>query len=79
MNSPIPAPITSLKAFDRVGLKAGESRTAQFTLPPESFRIINEKNEREIRSISFEISVGGGQSGSRKGTSNVLKAKLKLL
>ena len=79
INSPVPAPLKSLKAFDRINLKPGESRTVQFTLPPETFRIINEDNEREIRSGIFEISIGGGQPGVLTGSSNVLTKRIELI
>ena len=78
IDSPVPAPRKSLKAFDRIALKAGESRTVRFTLPPETFRIINEDNQREIRAGQFEISVGGGQPGVKKQTSNILSSALRL-
>jgi len=78
INPTVPSPLRSLKAFARVRLKAGESRTVQFTLPAETFRIINENNEREARAGIFEISVGGGQPGARKGTSNVVSKRLEL-
>lgn len=77
--SPVPAPLSSLKAFERVKLKAGESRTVQFTLPAETFRIINENNERKIRPGVFDISVGGGQPGAKRGTSNVVSQRLELI
>ncbi len=79
IGSSVPAPLHSLKAFERVKLKAGESRTVQFTLPAETFRIINENNEREIRPGVFEISVGGGQPGAKRGTSNVVSERLELI
>lgn len=78
VNSPVPAPLKSLKAFERIKLKAGESQTVQFSLPAETFRIINENNKREIRSGVFDISIGGGQAGVKKGTSNVLVKRLTL-
>ncbi|MEZ5038770.1 MAG: glycoside hydrolase family 3 C-terminal domain-containing protein [Saprospiraceae bacterium] len=78
VNSPVPAPLKSLKAFERIKLKAGESQTVQFTLPAETFRIINENNKREIRSGTFDVSIGGGQAGVKKGTSNVLVTRLTL-
>ena len=78
IDSPVPAPIKSLKTFDRIALKAGESRTVRFRLPPETFRIINEDNQREIAAGQFEISVGGGQPRVSKQSTAVLSAKIDL-
>jgi beta-glucosidase len=78
LNPTVPSPILSLKGFDRIHLKAGETRTVNFSVPPDAFSFINEKNVRVILQGEFEISVGGGQPGS-KGTiegSNVLSKRI---
>ncbi|MCB0846834.1 MAG: glycoside hydrolase family 3 C-terminal domain-containing protein, partial [Bacteroidetes bacterium] len=79
IDSPVLAPNKSLKAFDRIALKAGETREISFSLPPETFRIINEKNQREIRAGQFGIFVGGGQPGVKRQTSNILSGAIELL
>jgi beta-glucosidase len=54
--------IHSLKEFKRIHLRAGESSTIHFTLPPGDFSSVNNrKNESEIGPGTFRIFVGGGQ------------------
>jgi beta-glucosidase len=68
-----PGPIRSLKAFRRISLKAGETKTVVFGLPPDAFSIINTKNEKVVGPGKFEINVGGGQPGT-KGTQTISAA-----
>jgi len=77
--APVPVPIRSLKAFRRIHLLPDEARTVNFSLPPEAFSIINNRNDREILQGTFEISVGGGQPDNRvEAGINVLKAIISL-
>jgi beta-glucosidase len=56
------APVRSLRGFQRIHLRAGESRELTFTLAPD-----------ELPSSSVEISVGGGQpAGSTAGVTGRL-------
>ncbi len=48
-----------LKAFERVTLAAGESKTVSFTLTPETFRMWNIAMQRVVEPGAFEIMVGG--------------------
>jgi beta-glucosidase len=56
-----PAPIRSLKGFDRVHLQPGEVKTIWFSVTPDAFSVINDKNERTILSGKFLFSIGGNQ------------------
>jgi len=76
INSKFKTPIRSLKAFERVTLKAGETKKLRFALPPEAFSVVNEKGERTVVSGDFEISVGGGQPVRQ--TTAFLKKRIKL-
>ncbi len=77
--SGLDAPIRELKAFKRITLKAGESQEVSFTLPPETFRYVEESGERVYHPGDFEISIGGGQPHQKiSATSNVLLATTKL-
>ena len=81
LDAPVPAPIRALKGFRRIHLEPGEIKTMEFTISPEAFSIINESNERIIVPGKFELSVGGGQPGS-KGTKdgiNLLKKEIQVL
>ena len=52
-------PLKELKAFERVTLAAGESKTVSFTLTPETFRMWNIAMQRAVEPGAFEIMVGG--------------------
>ena len=56
-----PRPKYQLEGFKRVFIKAGESKTVEFTLNPRQFSIIGKDNKRVIETGDFEIFVGGGQ------------------
>jgi len=58
-----PRPLRQLEAFERVTLKAGESRKVKFTLKPDQLSIINDKEKRVIEPGWFTITVGGKQPG----------------
>lgn len=58
-------PVRELKAFKRITLKKGETQKVEFVLPPDAFSHITAKNEREVLPGRFEISLGGGQPGTR--------------
>jgi len=60
------APVNhSLRAFKRVALKSGESKTVGLTVSPESFEVVNEEGERVIDGNKFLIYVGVSQPDSR--------------
>jgi beta-glucosidase len=66
-------PIRALKGFQRIALKAGESKTIQFLLTAEQLSLINDKGETYQPDGEVTISVGGGQPGVKnKTTSNVV-------
>jgi len=67
------APIKALKGFQRILLKAGQSKTISFTLSSEQLSLVNEEGKLYQPKGSVMISVGGGQPGVKnKTTSNVL-------
>jgi beta-glucosidase len=51
-------PIKELKAFERVSLAAGETKTVSFMLTPESFRMWNIDMQRVVEPGAFEVMVG---------------------
>ena len=51
-------PIKELKAFERVSLAAGETKTLSFTLTPETFRMWNIDMQRVVEPGAFEVMVG---------------------
>ncbi len=62
-----PRPKVQMEGFERVHLKAGESKTVEFELTPRQFSMIDNNNNRVIEPGWFTVSVGGGQPGA-KGT-----------
>ena len=73
-------PIRALKAFKRVYVKAGETKTVNLSITPDAFSIINDDNKRVIVHGKFEVSVGGGQPDVKiKTASNVLKTETMIL
>ena len=60
-------PVKELKAFERVTLAAGESKTVSFTLGPETFRMWNISMQRVVEPGAFEI-MAGGNSADLKST-----------
>jgi beta-glucosidase len=74
------APIKALKGFQRVNLKAGESKTLTFSLTPEELSIVSSKGELWQPKGKVTLSIGGGQPDVRRKTSgNVLKKQFKMM
>jgi beta-glucosidase len=67
------APGRALRGFQRLHLKAGESRTVRFALSPRQLSHVNEAGQVVVSAGSYEISVGGGQPQL---TPNVISASL---
>jgi len=55
-------PILALKAFERIHLKPGESRTVKFTLTPESLSLWNVHMQRVVEPGVFDIFVGSSSA-----------------
>lgn len=67
-------PLRSLRAFKRVYLEPGQTKTVELTISPDAFSFMDEKKGRTIVPGNYEISVGGGQPDVKiKTSSNVLK------
>ncbi|HSN62059.1 MAG TPA: fibronectin type III-like domain-contianing protein, partial [Ferruginibacter sp.] len=72
-NKNILAPIRALKGFQRILLKAGQSKLIRFTITPEQLSLVNKDGKMYQPKGKMNISVGGGQPGIIKyATSNVL-------
>ena len=67
------APLKALKGFQRIFLKAGESKTITFTLTGEQLSLITEDGKLYQPGDKITVSIGGGQPGVKnKTTSNVI-------
>ncbi|MFV0270049.1 MAG: glycoside hydrolase family 3 C-terminal domain-containing protein, partial [Draconibacterium sp.] len=64
-----PRPQSQLEAFQRISLKAGESKTVEFELDPRQFSIIGKEDKRVIEPGDFTLFVGGGQPNVRNSSS----------
>ena len=70
-------PIKALKGFQRIALKAGESKTIAFNLKPEQLSLIDEAGNTYQPKGKLTISIGGGQPGVKNTTtSNVVTKQL---
>jgi len=59
----VPVPVRSLKGFQRIRLKPGESRRVAFVLKPRDMSLINDFEDRVVEPGVFEVAVGGKQPG----------------
>ncbi len=67
------APIRALKGFERINLKAGESKTVSFTVSPDDLKLIDEQGKAYQPTGKATLSIGGGQPNVKnRTTSNVL-------
>ena len=73
-------PIRSLKAFKRLHVNVGETKTETFTLPSSSFAIVNDDGNRVVLPGKYEISVGGGQPGiqNKKQASSLIATTIEI-
>jgi beta-glucosidase len=59
LTADVPVPILALKAFKRINLLAGQSKTVTLAIPPEAFSIIDKNLKSVTKPGKFEIFVGG--------------------
>ncbi len=60
-------PVRALTRFDRIHLKAGETKTVSFTLDGRALSTVNADGTRSVKAGKVDIWLGGGQPGGRKG------------
>ncbi len=74
------APSKALKGFQRIFLKAGESKVVTFTLTPEQLSLVSEDGKQYQPSGKTVISIGGGQPDVKnKTTSNVVSKTITVI
>ena len=61
------APIRALKAFQRVSLKKGQTRTLAFDLDADAFATVDPAGRRSVEPGAVQLWIGGGQPVSRPG------------
>ncbi len=57
--SEVTRPVKELKGFERVALKAGESKRISFTLTPKHLEYYNLEMERVVEAGTYKVMVGG--------------------
>jgi len=75
------APLRALRGFQRVHLRAGESRHVRFNLNARDLSMVNESGERLVAPGTYQLNVGGGQPGTNAesvGTSFTIRGEQKL-
>jgi beta-glucosidase len=50
--------VKRLRAFDKISLKPGESRTVQFKVPVKELAFVNTNNKRQVEEGDFSLQVG---------------------
>jgi beta-glucosidase len=65
LEASVRVPISSLKAFRRVHLEAGESRQVSFSIGEKELQIIDEEGNSIVEPGEFRITVGGSSPGPR--------------
>ena len=65
------SPRVELEGFQRIHLRAGESRRVEFTLTPRQLSEVDEKGNRTVLSGDYAISVAGGQPSSTTPTATL--------
>ena len=61
------APFSQLKAFERVTLRPGESRTVRFTVTPEQLKEFQEDGSAQLLKGTYKITVGTAAPTQRTG------------
>ena len=60
-----PLPLHKLVGFRRVHVKAGQSRTVRFVIPPEAMQFVDQKGEQRLEPGLFRLTVGSCSPGKR--------------
>ena len=60
-------PIRALQGFQRVALKAGETRQVRFALDARALSVVDAAGARHVELGRVDLWIGGGQPGGRKG------------
>ena len=56
--SSVATPVQQLKAFDKVSIKAGETKTVELELPVDELALYNARMQRVVEPGEFEIQIG---------------------
>jgi len=79
LNGQANQPIRSLKGFERISLKAGETKGVKFILKEDDLKFVNDKGASKPFIGKVRISIGGGQPIKTNNISNNIKSKIIVL
>lgn len=65
LEASVEMPISSLKGFQRVYLKPGESKAVSFRINEKMLQMVNEEGKFILEPGEFKITIGGSSPGSR--------------
>ncbi|ESQ78979.1 glycoside hydrolase family 3 C-terminal domain-containing protein [Asticcacaulis sp. YBE204] len=60
------APVRALKGFQRISLKAGETKKVTFTVDAKAMSVVDANGQRQVEAGPVELWIGGGQPDARK-------------
>jgi beta-glucosidase len=66
-------PLKELKGFNKIFLKAGESKTVSFTITPEDLKFYNGDLKYDWEAGEFEIMIGANSRDISKAKVNWIK------
>jgi beta-glucosidase len=69
----IARPLKELKGFQKISLKAGESKTVSFNISPDDLKFYNYDLEYDWESGDFEIMIGGNSKDVKAAKVNWVK------
>ena len=79
-NTSVKAPLKTLKGFERISLKSGESKTVTFTLSPEDLSHVTEEGVNQEYNSEVKIAIGGHQPDEpNKSSSTILTQNILIL
>ena len=65
LETSVEAPLHSLVAFQRLPLKAGESKELTFTIAPEMMMLVDDEGQQKLEPGDFRLTVGGCSPSAR--------------
>ena len=69
-------PLNTLVAFQRVPLKAKESKKVTFTLSPEQLKMVNDKGKKELLKGSYQLTVSSAAPSGRDEALHIQKQQV---
>jgi beta-glucosidase len=66
-------PVRELKGFEKLAIKAGETKTVSFTLDKETLQFYTANNKWEVETGDFDVWVGGDSNATLKASFKVVE------